>query len=346
MKWKRSNFNRYDIQLILAIASLVIINVVDVKAVNPNAGRDGWTALKIGVGARAPAMGDTFVAVADDVNSIYWNPSALGRLSRPQFSAMHSEWLADVRYEWIGFAQSFGKWLTLGSDISYVWTGEIPHTINSDQHSGFFDYNNVVIRVAAGSGSYKGIRIGTAYQVAQQNVNLFANKPMPSMKAQLNSMNIGIFYQPPVEGLHFGATLKNVGGHPKKFDLDPMPVIKYFRIGVAYTISIQIPVDISQLQEGQLPTQPKKNKLTLAADVNSARDWLTDLHLGLEYIFQNGLALRGGYQSWNGSKFEFLSKLSGGFGYATTTYRIDYAFVPFGDLGQTHRISFTLDSFR
>ena len=157
MKFKRSNFKRHNIRLVLATAILLYVNVVDVKAINLNAGGDGWTALKIGVGARAPAMGNTFVAVADDVNSIYWNPSALGRLSRPQFSAMHSEWLADVRYEWIGFAQSFGKWVTLGSDVSYVWTGEIPYTINSDQYNGSFDYNNMVVRVAAGSGSYKGI---------------------------------------------------------------------------------------------------------------------------------------------------------------------------------------------
>ena len=342
MKFKQSNFKRHNIRLVLATAILLYVNVVDVKAINLNAGGDGWTALKIGVGARAPAMGNTFVAVADDVNSIYWNPSALGRLSRPQFSAMHSEWLADVRYEWIGFAQSFGKWVTLGSDVSYVWTGEIPYTINSDQYNGSFDYNNMVVRVAAGSGSYKGIRIGTAYQVAQQNV-IFVNKSTSNMKAQLNSMNIGIFYQPPVEGLHFGAILRNIGGRSQESDLGLIPVIRYFRVGIAYTISIQTPVDISQLQAGQLPNQTKENQLILAADVNSARGWLTDLHLGLEYVFQNGLALRGGYQSRSGSKFEFLSKLSGGFGYATSTYRIDYAFVPFGDLGQTHRVSFTLD---
>ena len=41
-------------------------------------GTTGNAALKIGVGARAAAMGNTFVAIADDVNTIYWNPSGLG----------------------------------------------------------------------------------------------------------------------------------------------------------------------------------------------------------------------------------------------------------------------------
>ena len=30
--------------------------------------------LKIGVGGRATAMGDAFVAVANDVSALYWNP--------------------------------------------------------------------------------------------------------------------------------------------------------------------------------------------------------------------------------------------------------------------------------
>ena len=73
MKCKRFDFKKHNISLVFA-AILLYVNVVDVKAINLSAGRDGWNALKIGVGARAPAMGDTFVAVADDVNSIYWNP--------------------------------------------------------------------------------------------------------------------------------------------------------------------------------------------------------------------------------------------------------------------------------
>jgi hypothetical protein len=37
--------------------------------------------LKIGVGSRAVGMGGAFVAVADDITSLYWNPGGLGRLN-------------------------------------------------------------------------------------------------------------------------------------------------------------------------------------------------------------------------------------------------------------------------
>ena len=36
--------------------------------------------LEIGVGSRATSMGDAYVAVANDVSSIYWNPAGLSNV--------------------------------------------------------------------------------------------------------------------------------------------------------------------------------------------------------------------------------------------------------------------------
>ncbi|MBI4060562.1 MAG: hypothetical protein HY403_03950, partial [Elusimicrobia bacterium] len=44
----------------------------------------------LGAGARAPGMGGAFVAVADDVYTIYYNPAGLGLLDRPQFGTAYS----------------------------------------------------------------------------------------------------------------------------------------------------------------------------------------------------------------------------------------------------------------
>ena len=41
----------------------------------------------IGAGARPIAMGNAFSAVADDANTIYYNPAGLGRLKHPQLTA-------------------------------------------------------------------------------------------------------------------------------------------------------------------------------------------------------------------------------------------------------------------
>jgi len=44
----------------------------------------------LGVGARAPGMGGAFVAIADDVYTLYYNPAGLALLERPQLGTSYS----------------------------------------------------------------------------------------------------------------------------------------------------------------------------------------------------------------------------------------------------------------
>ena len=50
----------------------------------------GAATLKIVPSARASAMGDTFTGVADDVNTIFFNPAGLSLLQRPSVSFIES----------------------------------------------------------------------------------------------------------------------------------------------------------------------------------------------------------------------------------------------------------------
>src|SRR5688572_11594007 len=50
------------------------------------AGTTGADVLKIGVGARAMAMGEAYAAQADDVSSLYWNPGGLALMQERQAS--------------------------------------------------------------------------------------------------------------------------------------------------------------------------------------------------------------------------------------------------------------------
>src|SRR5205823_21026 len=57
------------------------------------------TFLRIGVGARAEGMGETFVAVANDPSAIYWNPAGLASLQRTEIAESHVEWPAQISYD-------------------------------------------------------------------------------------------------------------------------------------------------------------------------------------------------------------------------------------------------------
>jgi hypothetical protein len=56
-----------------------------------------------------------------------------------------------------------------------------------------------------------------------------------------------------------------------------------------------------------------------------------------------GLALRTGYNSRTSGDVSGFTGISFGLGIAYQKMKIDYALVPFGDLGMTHRISLGFD---
>jgi len=62
--------------------------------------------LNIGVGARAQAMGNAFVASVDDVTAGFWNPAGLAGIDMKkgiQVGAMHAEWFGGVgKYDYLG----------------------------------------------------------------------------------------------------------------------------------------------------------------------------------------------------------------------------------------------------
>jgi len=82
--------------------------------------------------------------------------------------------------------------------------------------------------------------------------------------------------------------------------------------------------------------------LTVACDLD---EYIIDNKLyasvGAEYWLKNVLALRSGYRfGYDTSSLGGIVGLGVGAGVKIWGVTLDYAFVPFGDLGDTHRVSF------
>ncbi len=316
-------------------------------------GTTGNALLRVGVGARATAMGDTFVGIADDVHAIYWNPAGIHQIGRPQLAVMHAEWLADTRYEWVGFVQNLGSWFSLGIDLSYLYTGEIPRTVETGfdgyRTDGLFNYTNNVIRLALGSRSYRNIRLGLAFQVFQQELTFTQTRyQVPSPDSDSTSMNLGILYEPSfrlVRGnsmstLRLGAILQNVRGNASGLirQDDELPTL--FKLGA----SLHLRPSPSPLEDENARATTEGSgggSMVVATDLVFSSERPFSLHTGVEYHFPNGFTLRSGYRT--GTDFDFLSSWSFGVGYASSGYEIDYAVTPFGRLGNVHRVSMKLD---
>ena len=63
----------------------------------PKVGTYGAQFLKIGPTARATGMGSAYTAVADNVESVYWNPAGIVSVRGNQVLVSQTEWPADIK---------------------------------------------------------------------------------------------------------------------------------------------------------------------------------------------------------------------------------------------------------
>ena len=67
------------------------------------------------VGTRPLGMGGAFIAVADDGNTITWNPAGLPRLRRKEFTSSYADLFAmNISHSYAGIVWPFGDKVAVG----------------------------------------------------------------------------------------------------------------------------------------------------------------------------------------------------------------------------------------
>ncbi|MEL1236191.1 MAG: PorV/PorQ family protein, partial [Candidatus Neomarinimicrobiota bacterium] len=84
--------------------------------------------LEIGIGSRATSMGDAYVAVANDVSSIYWNPAGLSNVPNSSALFMVQPWLVDIDMLFAGGAVVVPKIGVFGLGITHLDYGQMDVT--------------------------------------------------------------------------------------------------------------------------------------------------------------------------------------------------------------------------
>jgi len=291
------------------------------------AGTTGATFLKIEAGARPVAMGGAFVAVADDANTTYWNPAGLAQIEEREITAMHNEWLEGIRYEFLGYVQPIkSERRSQGFGISAMalyTTGLEERTTETIEPEGTFGAYDIAVAGAYACEVGKGVSIGANVKLIQQTLE--------DETAWSGAIDLGLLYRlpRPGRGLRLGFAVQNIGPGIKFIkESDPLPL--NLKGGIAKTFELR----------------SIKSQVTLAFDVNAPIDNVPNGHFGTEFVYGKmkdiELAARVGYKTSTISDLNALSGLSTGVGFLWKRMALDYVWVPYGDLGNTHRISLTI----
>jgi len=281
------------------------------KKINENAGTSSAQILKISVGAKAVGMGESNVAVADDVYASYWNPAGLSYVETSQIGFMHNEWFEDIRYEFLGYVQPLRDFATISGSIAYINMGELDKTDEAGNDKGKFNPYDILLALSIGKRLNESIALGFNFKFLQENID--------EESAQSFSMDIGGLYLIPNSKLILGFNIQHIG-----------PKMKF--IDESFSLPLNVKLGGSYKLIG--------NSLILAADLNRPKDGDINTSLGMEYKVMGIVNLRAGYRySMGGNDLGAMSGLRTGIGIEIRDYKLDYAFVPYGELGQTHRIS-------
>jgi len=305
-----------------------------------NVSKKGTTAapfLEISQGAKATAMGSAFVSIADDQSAFFWNPAGLAKIDGVGIMFDHTNWIADISYNYIAASYNMGGMGTIGFSFTSSNYGDMKvTTVDAPDGTGqIFNASDVAFSIGYAINLTDNFSIGFNPKIIYQSIW--------EDNAVGFAMDIGTLYKTPFDGIMLGMSVSNFGtkmqmqGNTSLVTYDPdlttsgnngkipaylatdywsLPLI--FRVGLSYC-----------------PISTDKNKVTIAVDALHPSDNYESINVGGEYVFDDIIALRGGYKSLFLTDSE--ESFSLGFGLkqillGNIAVRLDYAYQNFGRL--------------
>ena len=294
-------------------AAVATFMVVSAACMYGQAGGSAVPFLLIAPDARASGMGDVGTAIADNANAVYWNTGGLGFQSSRQISLAFSKWLpqfnADLFYSY-GTYSDYVDAIdgTIAGTITYMNLGEFTRTAEDGSQLGKFRSNEFCIGLSYGTLVSDDVGMGMQLKYIQSNLAPAGIGQAGAGVGISAAFDIGLLWKPEKltifgENLDntfsLGVNLQNVG--PKMTYLnesDPLPTT--LRVGVAFKIvedeynDLTITSDFSKLlvKRDSLGSDPIPTSFLTSWGVGGPQ-----IGVGMEYIYDRIVALRGGYFS-------------------------------------------------
>ncbi len=299
-------------------------------------GTTAYPFLKIGIGAKSQSMGGAFVGLADDESAVYYNPAGIIGFQQKAISGSYMNYIADIQSG--NLIAILPKPAPEEVDVEGLSDAPVFH----DSRSAFafsviyLDYGKMDEANIAGDiiGDFGGsdMAIGATYarkltpQLAAGGTAKFIYQKIDEYSSTGLAMDAGLLYRLRDARTNFGLSASNLGVQLSGLSpehKDPLPII--IRAGISHR-TMELPLTVSV--EGVYPTDN---------DVYGS--------LGLEIHPNIPLALRVGYSTFgqnyktDGDK-DNTAGFSFGAGFKLAKLVVDYAFLPYADLGSLHRVGF------
>ncbi len=286
--------------------------------------------LKIGVGGRATAMGDAFIAVADDATALFWNPAGIVQFKDNQLTLSHIDWLVDIEHEFIGYVHKLNSSNSIGIQFTSLHMNDMPVTTEFQQRGTgeFFTFSDMLFGVTYASRLTDKFSFGATLKYFDETLDVL------SMSGIL--IDFGTYYKIGIGSARFAVVVTNFGGQ-----LTPSGSIKRDDGELITDFQSFNPPTLFRIAYAQEIYENENSKLTTSIQLSHPNDNSENLNIGLEYWWNKQIALRGGYKL---NVEEENISLGAGINSFISGHKvaIDYSYSNFSILGNVNRFSFNI----
>ena len=286
--------------------------------------------LKIGVGGRASAMGDAFVAVANDASALYWNPAGLTQFSENQILFSHNKWVVDINHDFLGGVYHLDESNSFGIGLTALTMQKMPVTTEFAPFGTgeYFGFSDIAIAVSYSRKMTDQFSFGGTIRYIEETLD--------KLKMRGFMIDLGTFYWTGLGTTRFAVAVSNFGnnlapdgevvlvGKRNVSEWQEFAPPTVFRIGFAFE-----------------PYQDGEHSITTSIQLNHPNDNSENVSTGFEYSWNNTVFMRGGYKL-NVEEQNFTFGAGINVPISIAQFALDYAYSNFSRLGSAHRFSILL----
>ncbi len=303
-------------------------------------GISGLQFLKLGVGGRGAGLGESMVAVANDVSALYWNPAGAALDEQNGVMFAHAEWLVELKHDFLGALYHLSPSDVIGLSCISLRTDDMPVTteLQPAGNGTYFHYSDLAVGLTYSRRMTTQFSFGATIKYVEEDAAIVTIRTV--------LFDLGTYYSTGLGSTRIGVAVSNFGS-------DVTPAGEVISTNGSSLSSFQSfsPPTVFKVGFAFEPYQSDRHRVTASVQLNHPNDNSEDVRFGVEYSFRKWLLLRAGLkrtigESWFAKSQKSADDYSLGLGVAAptslTTITFDYAYTNFNELGAVHRISCAL----
>ena len=294
--------------------------------------------LKIDNGVRGISMGGSQVASGRGMTGAHYNPASITFIGASEFFYSKSNYLADISHNTLAYGTRLSPTDYFGLHLFYLHSGDMKVTTEAkpDGTGETFNVQDLSLRLIYGRQLTDRLRIGGALKYIRENI----------FTAHMQSFvfDLGSNFDTGIYGLILGMSVSNFGpdvqfhgegleivvADTTARDSKLSKITKKFSVPLTFRLGIQ-----KDIFGGD---DESTSRLTVSADAINPIDYTVYGGIGLEYSWRDMAFIRGGTKL-----FHDTAGMSLGGGLKWSIFKIDYAYVNYGILEETHQYGISLE---